>query len=319
MEYKDYYKILGAARSASQEEIKKKYRKLAAKFHPDRNPEDDTAEAKFKEVGEAYEVLKDPEKRKLYDQVGADWKKYQQAGATADDFNWGQYAGQGRHQRVNINMEDLFGNKARSGSGSPFSSFFETLFGGGGDPFANRQTSGSRQGRMQAKARDIKADITIDLKDLYTGTEKQFRVNGEKGKVRIPAGIEHGKRLKLKGKGLPSETGSSRGDLYLRVNVRVPDGLERHGKNIHQEVSLDLYTVVLGGKLTVQTLNGKIKLDVPAGTQNGKVFRLKDQGLPDFNNEKVKGDYFLKIGIDIPEDLTSKERDLFEQLARERK
>lgn len=319
MEYKDYYKILGVTRSANQEEIKKKYRKLAAKFHPDRNPDDDTAEAKFKEVGEAYEVLKDPEKRKLYDQVGADWKKYQQAGATADDFNWGQYAGQGGHQRVNINMEDLFGNRTRSGGSSPFSSFFETIFGGGGDPFGSRQPSGARQGRVQSKGRDIKADITIDLKDLYTGTEKQFRVNGEKGKVRIPAGIEHGKRLKLKGKGLPAETGTSRGDLYLRVIVRVRDGFERHGKNIHQEVSLNLYTAVLGGEMTVQTLNGKIKLDVPAGTQNGKVFRLKGQGLPDFNNKKEKGDYYLKVGIEIPEFLTPKERELFKQLARERK
>src|SRR5690625_138262 len=121
MEYKDYYKILGVARDASQKEIRKKYRKLAAKYHPDRNPDDDTAEAKFKEVGEAYEVLKDAEKRKLYDKVGANWKKYQQAGASADDFNWGQYARQGAHQHVNINMEDLFGGQARSSGGSPFS------------------------------------------------------------------------------------------------------------------------------------------------------------------------------------------------------
>ncbi|NBC02163.1 MAG: DnaJ domain-containing protein, partial [Bacteroidetes bacterium] len=136
MEYKDYYNILGVSRDASQDEIRKKYRKLAAKYHPDKNPDDKSAEEKFKEIGEAYEVLKDPEKRKLYDQVGSDWKKYQQAGASADDFNWGQYANRGGGQR--INMEDIFGGGGHGGSGSPFSSFFETIFGGGGDPFAGR-------------------------------------------------------------------------------------------------------------------------------------------------------------------------------------
>lgn len=319
MEYKDYYKILGVARGATQDEIKKRYRKLAAKYHPDRNPDDDTAEAKFKEVGEAYEVLKDPEKRKLYDKVGADWKKYQQAGASADDFNWGQYTNQGGHQRVHVNMEDLFGGKPNSGSGSAFSSFFETLFGGGRDPFGGHQASGTRQQRVQTKGRDIKADINIDLKDLYTGTEKQFRVNGERGKVRIPPGIEDGKRLKLRGKGLPSKSGGSTGDLYLTVRVNVPEGMERRGNNIYQDVPLDLYTAVLGDEMTVQTLKGKIKLDIPAGTQNGELFRLKGQGLPGFNNEKVKGDYYLRVGIVIPKDLTPEEKELFRQLAQSRK
>lgn len=317
MEYKDYYKILGAARDASQEEIRKKYRKLAAQYHPDRNPDDDTAEARFKEVGEAYEVLKDPEKRNLYDKVGADWKKYQQAGASADDFNWSQYAGQGSHQHVNINMDDLFGGQTRSGGGSPFSSFFETLF-GGGDAFGDWQTAQPRQQKTRSRGRDIKADITIDLKDLYTGTEKQFRINGEKGKVKIPAGIEAGKRLKLRGKGLSSDGGSERGDLYLKVHVNVPEGFERRGSHIYQEVSIRLYTAVLGGELTVQTLNGKIKLDIPAGTQNGELFRLKGQGLPGFNNTMVKGDYYLRMKVEIPENLTPKEKELFRKLADER-
>lgn len=318
MEYKDYYKILGVSRNASPEEIKKKYRKLAGKYHPDRNPEDDTAESKFKEVGEAYEVLKDPEKRKLYDRVGADWKKYQQAGASADDFNWHQYAGRGGQQRVNINMDDLFGSQTRSNTGSHFSSFFETIF-GSGDPFGNRQAHQmNRQGRGPSRGRDIKAEIEIDLKDLYTGTEKQFRINGERGKVKIPAGIGNGQRLKLKGRGLPADDRGQRGDLYLQVNVNVPDGFERRGNDIYQHESLDLYTAVLGGEKTISTLNGKVRMDIPAGTQNGKIFRLKGQGLPAFKNEKVKGDYHLKFTIVIPEDLTEKERELFRKLARER-
>lgn len=320
MEYKDYYKILGVSRDASQDEIKKKYRKLAAKHHPDKNPDDPKAEDKFKEVGEAYEVLKDPEKRKLYDKVGSDWKRYQQAGASADDFNWGQYARGGGGQR--INMEDIFGG-GRSGGGSPFSSFFETIF-GGGDPFAGRQSQARQyQSNVRTAAskrgRDTKAEIDVDLKEVMTGIEKQFRVNGERVKIKIPAGIEDGKRLKLKGKGLASQTGGSKGDLYLTVNVIEPEGFERKGNDIYQKLSLDLYTAILGGELTAQTLNGKIKLTIPPETQNGKVFRLTGRGLPEFKKSGKKGDYYLKADINIPENLTSKEKELFKKLAAERK
>lgn len=325
MEYRDYYKILGVSRDASQDEIKKKYRKLAAKYHPDKNPDDDRAEEKFKEVGEAYEVLKDPEKRKLYDKVGSDWKRYQQAGASADDFNWSQYANRGGGQRVNINMEDLFGGgRAGSGGGSPFSSFFETIFGGGGDPFAGRQSQarqyqGNARTATPQKGRDSQAQVDVDLKDVLTGVEKQFRVNGERVKVKIPAGIESGKRLKLKGKGQPSQTGGAKGDLYLKINVVEPEGFERKGKNIYQKIPLDLYTAVLGGELTAQTLNGKIKLNIPPETQNGKVFRLTGRGLPQFKKNGKRGDYFLKTDIQIPENFSTKEKELFKKLAAERK
>lgn len=324
MEYKDYYKILGVSRDASQDDIKKKYRKLAAKYHPDKNPDDPKAEDKFKEIGEAYEVLKDPEKRKLYDKVGSDWKRYQQAGASADDFNWGQYArGGGGGQRVNINMDDFFGGGGRSGGSSPFSSFFETIFGGGGDPFAGRQSQ-ARQYQSNARTatpkrgRDTKAEVNVGLKDVMTGTEKQFRVNGERVKIKIPPGIEDGKRLKLKGKGQLSQTGGAKGDLYLKVNVIEPEGFERRGKDIYQKVPLDLYTAVLGGELTAQTLNGKIKLNIPPETQNGKVFRLAGRGLPGFKNTGKRGDYYLKTDITIPDNLTSKEKELFKKLAAER-
>lgn len=325
MEYKDYYKILGVSRDASQDEIKKKYRKLAAKHHPDRNPDNDKAEEKFKEVGEAYEVLKDPEKRKLYDKVGADWKRYQQAGASGDDFNWSQYANRGGGQRVNINMEDLFGGgRAGSGGGSPFSSFFETIFGGGGDPFAGRQSQ-ARQYQSNARSassrrgRDTKAEVDIQLKDVLTGVEKQFRVNGERVKIKIPAGIEDGKRLKLKGKGEAHRPGGSKGDLYLKINVEEPEGIERKGDDIYQNMPIDLYTAVLGGEMTAQTLNGKIKLNVPPETQNGKVFRLAGRGVPQFKSSSKKGDYYLKTDIQIPEKLSSKEKELFKKLSAERK
>ena len=319
MEYKDYYKTLGVSRDASQAEVKKAYRKLAAKFHPDKNPGNKKAENKFKELGEAYEVLKDPEKRKLYDQVGSDWKRYQQAGASADDFNWSQYGGGGgRGQRVHVNMDEMFGG-GQQHSGSPFSSFFETIF-GGGDPFGGGQPH-ARQYRSDArrkpaqKGRDSEAELAVKLDELFEGTEKQLRINGEKVKVKIPAGIEEGKRLKLKGRG---EDGSVKGDLYLKVKIDVPDGIELKGKDIYQKIPIDLYIALLGGTYTAQTLQGKIKLQIPAETQFGKVFRLSGRGLPEFNKPAQRGDYFLKADIVLPTNLTEKEKKLIEKLAAER-
>lgn len=320
MEYKDYYKTLGVPRDASQAEIKKAYRKLAAKFHPDKNPGNKKAENKFKELGEAYEVLKDPEKRKLYDQVGSDWKRYQQAGASADDFNWSQYGGAGgQGQRVHINMDEMFGGRQQQG-GSPFSSFFETIF-GGGDPFAGGQPQSgqfrSQAGRTRSqKGRDSEAELTVQLEDLFEGAEKQLRINGEKVKVKIPPGMEEGKRLKLKGRG---EDGTVKGDLYLKVKIEVPDGIELKGKDIHQKIPIDLYTAILGGTYTAQTLQGKIKLNIPPETQYGNTFRLGGRGLPEFNKPDKRGDYFLKAEIELPQKLKAKEKELFKKLAAERK
>lgn len=319
MEYKDYYNILGVSRSAEQAEIKKKYRKLAAKYHPDKNPDDPSAEQKFKEVGEAYEVLKDPEKRKLYNQVGSDWKKYQQAGASANDFNWDQYSGRGG-QRANVNFEDMFGDgRQRAGGGSPFSSFFETIF-GGGDPFGGAQPN-SQQYRPNPHAtqsrqkRDTEAQITVDLKDLLKGSVKQFRINGERVKVKVPAGIEDGKRLKLKGKGHAVIPGGPKGDLYLKVRVKESKGFQRRGNDLYQTVPLDVYTAMLGGAFTAETLEGKVKLNIPELTPNGKVFRLSGRGLPDVKNPDKRGDYYLKTEIEIPEKLSQEERELFTKLA----
>ncbi|TVR19199.1 MAG: J domain-containing protein [Balneolaceae bacterium] len=322
MEYKDYYKILGVSRDVSAADLKKKYRKLAAKYHPDKNPDDKNAEQKFKDLGEAYEVLKDPEKRKLYDQVGSDWKRYQQAGANPNDFNWSQYAGQGG-QRVNINFEDLFGGGSRqSGGAGGFSSFFETLF-GGGDPFEGAQyQSGQYQSRTRSrgtpKGPDSEAEIRVDLKDLLKGVEKQFRVNGEKVKIRIPAGIEEGKRLKLKGKGHAAAPGGHKGDLFLKIKVDQPDHIERKGSDLYHTVSLDLFTALLGGSLTVETLGGKVKLNIPEETSNGKIFRLRGRGLPDMKNPSKRGDYLVKMEIELPKNLTEKEKEIIRKMGEER-
>lgn len=337
MEYKNYYDILGVSKNASQDEIKKAYRKKAAKYHPDKNPDDSSAEEKFKEVGEAYEVLKDPEKRKLYDKVGKDWKKYQRAGGDTEGFNWSDYArqqgGQGRggfgggqqSYQTGFDINDLFGGGAgtRGGGQGGFSSFFETIFGGGSNPFDQAQGQQARGRRYQSNARqrqgqmkqNIKTEVTIPLKEAYEGTSRTLRVGGEKMKVKIPAGIKDGQRLKLKGKGGTKTAGGPRGDLLLTVRIDMPEGYERKGNNIYYDHPVDLYTAVLGGKTVVDTLSGKAKINIPAGTSGGKLFRLKGMGMPEFKNTSKKGDMLVRIQIQVPEKLTDKEKKLFEQLA----
>lgn len=329
MEYKNYYDILGVDKNASQKEIKKAYRKLASKYHPDKNPDDSSAEEKFKEIGEAYEVLKDPEKRKLYDKVGKDWKQYQRAGGTAEGFNWSDYTRQGQgaggqQYRTNINMEDLFGGGGASspGGGSPFSSFFEAIFGGGGGSSfrqaRQRQNRSYRNGPQQRNLKqNVKATVNISLRESFEGTSRTIRVSGEKMKVKIPAGIEDGQRLKLKGKGGSKTAGGPRGDLFLTVQIDMPDEYERKGKNLYYNHPVDLYTAVLGGETVVDTIAGKAKLNIPAGTSGGKLFRLGGMGMPEFRNPSNKGDLFVRIQVQVPETLSDEEEQLFKKLAKQ--
>ena len=317
MEYKNYYDILGVSKSADQKEIKKAYRKLAAKYHPDRNPDNPEAEEKFKELGEAYEVLKDPEKRKLYDQVGSDWKHYQRQKeqGNGQGFDWSQYARQGqRGGQQSYQTHHGFGG-AQGQGGSPFSDFFETIFGGGFGQNFQGQAHRQRTRRQPVKGQDFKADLNITLDEAYHGGERSFKINGQRMKVKIPKGIEDGKRLKLRGKGGKSPQGGQAGHLYLTIHIVKHDRFERKSDNLYLEHPINLYKAVLGGTTRIETFKGNVKLQIPKGTQNGKSFRFKGYGMPQFNKPDTYGDLFVTIRPEIPESLSQREEELFKELA----
>lgn len=305
MNYKDYYKTLGVSKTASQDEIKKAYRKLALKYHPDKTKGDKQSEEKFKEVSEAYEVLKDPEKRKKYDQLGANWKQYEQSGF--DGFNR-QYAGRGG-QRVHFegNLNDIFGQ-----AGSGFSDFFDMFFGGssaGGFGFG-----GTNQRRQKGK--DVHATLDISLEDAFHGSTKTIGYNGNSLRIKLKPGIKDGQKLRLKGKGEPAQGGTN-GDLYIEMKIRPHSIFDRKGNDLYVDADLDVFTAILGGKMNVNTLNGIKQITVPKETDNGKIFRLKGLGMPDYNDASKKGDLYAKVKLRIPKNLSSKERERLKKLVEE--
>ncbi len=316
MEFKDYYKILGVSPNATEKEIKKAYRQLARKYHPDVNPNDPQAEERFKEINEAYEVLSDPEKRKKYDQMRQQYEAWQRAGRPGGGFDWGRWAagggptGPGGVHVEYINPEDLgdlFGDLGGLGG---FSDFFQQIFGGG-----------PTHGRAQYKARprrgrDIEQPIQITLEEAFHGgTRRLRREDGSTIEVRIPRGIDTGKRIRVRGEGMPGVAGGEPGDLYLRVEVLPHPVFERRGDDLYVKVPVDLYTAVLGGEVRVPTIEGKhVLLKIPPGTQNGKIFRLRGKGMPKLKKPDERGDLYAEVVVRIPTDLTPEERKLFEQL-----
>ncbi len=298
MEYKDYYQILGVTKKAAQDEIKKAYRKLAVKYHPDKNPGVKSAEEKFKEISEAYEVLGDPEKRKQYDNLGANWKQYQQGG-----FNQGPYAGRpgGRTYSYGSPEDaDFFG-------GSGFSDFFESFFGRG------RGASPYGRADFEYPPSDLAGEILITLEEAYHGTERIVDVGGEKIKVKIKPGAYDGLTLRAKGKGQKSPSGRA-GDLHLTIQVQPHPTYQRKGDDLHMEAPVDLFTALLGGKQEIASLSGKINISLKEGTQNGRVVRLKGKGMPVYGRAGQHGDLYIKLLVKLPEHLSAHQKELIHKL-----
>ena len=308
MEYKDYYKILGVDKKASGDEIKTTFRKLAMKYHPDKTKGDKTAEEKFKEVNEAYEVLSDTEKRKKYDELGENWKYYQQSGGDASGFDWSRHAqggtGGGKsYYHFEGDPNEMFG-------GSGFSDFFETIFGQ-----ASGRGSSRRKSRASAfKGQDFTAEMNISFEEAYRGSARIFKLDGQSIKLNIKPGINSGQVLKLTGKGAHGINGGPAGDLLLTIKVMNSSNYERKGDDLYTDLDVDLYTAILGGKQEFRTLKGAIKLNIPRGTPIGKVLKLPKMGMPKYGSSKEFGDLFVKISIRLPENLKEKEISLFKEL-----
>ncbi|QNF35693.1 J domain-containing protein [Adhaeribacter swui] len=300
MEYKDYYKILEVDKKASKEEIKKQYKKLARKYHPDVNPGNKEAEEKFKAINEAHEVLSDDEKRQKYDSLGADWQRYQQTGGRTGGFDWAQYAqdanaGGGRYT---YQTEE---------EGSDFSDFFSSIFGSMG--------GGGRRSSMRSKGQDYSAELTVFMEEAFHGVKKTFTLHDKSLRINIKPGVEDGQVIRLKGNGGPGRNGAEPGDLYITLRVPADPRFTRQGNDIYIDAQVPVYRAALGGDFFVDTLDGQLKLKIKPETKNGTLLRLKGKGFPVYNQPGQFGDLYVKVVLQLPEALTDKEKELFQQLA----
>ena len=308
MEYKDYYKILGVDKNASEKEIKQAYRRLARKYHPDVNPGDKGAEDRFKEINEAHEVLTDPEKRRKYDQLGSSWQQWQRMGRDPGGFDWGSWYSPGTGQ-VHVeygDFSDLFG-------GGGFSEFFESLFGGiGRSPGVGGQRSYRARPR---RGRDYEQPVDITLEEAFQGTKRTIHLDGRRLEVKVPPGVKTGSKVRMAGEGGEGVGGGAKGDLFLKINVLPHATFERKGSDLHCQVDVGLYTAVLGGEIVVPTLKGRVSLKIPPETQSGRSFRLSGQGMPHLRDPEKHGDLYAKVKVVLPKNLSEAEKKLFRQLA----
>ncbi|GAA4158569.1 J domain-containing protein [Chryseobacterium ginsenosidimutans] len=302
MAYIDYYKILGVGKNATQEDIKKAYRKAARKLHPDLNPDDKEAERKFKELNEANEVLSNSENRAKYDKYGEHWKHGEEYEKAQQQQR--QYQDQGGNFGGGFSGADF-------GEGEDFSDFFQNMFGGAGGGFG-RSSRGSASGKF--KGQDVNAELNLSLKEASTTHQQTFDINGKKVRITIPAGVYDGQQIKLKGHGNPGFNGGPNGDLYITFNIAVDPNFERTGDDLKAKVPIDLYTAVLGGDVKVNTLDGSVNLKVKPETQNGTTVRLKGKGFPVYKKDGQFGDLFVTYEVKLPTNLTEKQKELFEQL-----
>ena len=295
MAFIDYYKILEVDKKATEAEIKKAYRKLARKYHPDLNPNDKEAERKFKEINEANEVLSHAENRKKYDDYGENWQHAEEFEKSKQQR---QYQGNGQ--------QGGFGGGGFSGGGD-FSDFFESMFGG--------RASGGGSRSAQFKGQDFNAELHLELKDVYTTHKRTLTINGKNIRITIPAGVENGQQIKISGMGGEGSGGGPKGDLYITFTVENHTKFKRDKNNLYATVDLDLYTALLGGEITADTFDGKVKLIIKPGTQNGTKVKLKGKGFPVYKKEGEFGDLYLTYHIQIPTNLSEKEKELFTELA----
>jgi curved DNA-binding protein len=291
---KDYYRVLGVDRNASEADIKKAYRTLAKQFHPDANPDNPSAETRFKEVNEAYEVLSDKEKRAQYDQFGANWEQYQGFQGAAG----GQYAQQVRVE----DLSDLFGNIFGGFGGRPRER---------GNPY---EASGFGGAAFRQRGQDYEQPVTITLKEAHDGAQRVVNIGGEELTLRIPAGADNGTKVRLAGKGGPGASGGENGDLFLVVSVQPHPQFERDGDDLVVDVTIDIFTAMLGGDVQVPTLGRPVKMKIPAGTGSGRRLRLAGKGMPVMRKQGAHGDLYARVQISVPEDLTSEQLRLVERL-----
>lgn len=303
MDFKDYYKTLGVSKDASQDEIKKAYRKLAIKHHPDKNPGNKSAEEKFKEINEANDILSDPQKRKKYDQLGSNWHQYEQTSGQGADFSqWARQSGSSQHQGYDF-----------SEFGGDFSDFFNSFFSGN---FNGDFGSGRSRQREQAprQGEDYEAKIEVTLIEAFEGSKRLISINGQNISITIPPGVKDGQVLRVKGKGGPARRGGESGHLFLHVEIKPDPNYERRGDDLYIDLHVPLYTAVLGGEVKVPAMKGSVSMNIPKETQTGKVFRLKGLGMPVYQKKNSSGDLYVKILIEIPRNLNSLELELFKKL-----
>ncbi|MDB5114881.1 MAG: cbpA [Mucilaginibacter sp.] len=301
MAFIDYYQVLGVAKTATDKDIKNSYRKLARKYHPDLNPNDTEANKKFQQLNEANEVLSDPEKRKKYDQYGENWQH-------------GEAHEQARQQQSRQQQNYGTGGGGQSfdfegfGGGDDFSDFFQSMFGGGG--------GGGQRRQAKYRGQDYNAELQLTLKDAGETHKQTLSINGKNIRITIPAGVENGQTIKITGHGGPGANGGPGGDLYIKFSVKDDPRFKRKGSDLYSTIKLDLYTAMLGGEVTAETLTGKVKVKVKPETQNGTKVKLKGKGLPVYKKDNEFGELYITYDLQIPINLTEQQKKLFEELAK---
>lgn len=300
MAYIDYYNVLGISKTATTDEVKKAYRKLARKHHPDLNPNNKEAERKFQEINEANEVLGDPEKRKKYDKYGKDWKH-------GDEFERAQRAQQSQQQYQGQGSQSYYSGTGEEFGGDDFSDFFHSMFGGG--------FSQQSRGRTRFKGQDYNAELELTLLQAMQTHQQTLTINGKNVRITIPAGVSDGQKIRLKGYGQPGINNGPSGDLYITFRIAEDPVFKRKGHDLYKQIEIDLYTAILGGEIMIDTLTGKVKFPVKQNTQQDTTVRLRGKGFPIYKKDGQFGDLYVTVKVKLPEKLTAKEKELFTELS----